>query len=276
MAKFIISLLITAWGAFYSANGQSAKDIKNQLFHPEMTDSEFSIRVEESDYYKSAYASIDDVLQAFSVPFTPTGEITFAPHEFKLGTFKIDTEFEPDRVRGSWLGFWNELEKAERKNWGLIRWAIEKLIIPKSKENYETEVAWYGWQITSFGAANVATVGWVRVFSSEDIRQPANGAMDGLWIHILKNLDRINIIPTGAVDADSAVWCVQLETFVKGIDRPLRRKIDKIFMSEANYNHYIEGRRKAYNDKYKAVEDLEMIEIKQGPYLGESDKIKFN
>ena len=27
---------------------------------------------------------------------------------------------------------------------------------------------------------------------------------------------------------------------------------------------------------FSVIEDLEMIEIKQGPYLGESDKIKFN
>jgi hypothetical protein len=260
MAKFLVTLLIAAWGAFYSADGQSAKDIKQQLFHPEMTDSEFALRSEESDYYKSAFSSIDGVLQAFSIPFTDKGSITFAPNEFKLGEFKIDTLFTPDEVRGSWLGFWQELSKPERKTWGLIRWAIEKMIIPKSKEEYETDVAWYGWQITEYGTASTNTTTFARVFSAKDVKQPANGAMDGLWIHMLKNLARINVIATGAVNADAEAWCTQVETFADDIDAPLRRKIDKLFMSETNYNHYIRGRRKKYNEQYKAVEDLTVIE----------------
>ena len=134
------------------------------------------------------------------------------------------------------------------------------MIIPKAKEEYETEVAWYGWQITGYGTPSTNTTTFARVFSSNDVKQPANGAMDGLWIHILKNLARINVIATGAVNADSATWCTQVETFAQGIDAPLRRKIDKIFMSEANYNHYIRGRRAKYNEQYKAVEDLTQIE----------------
>lgn len=255
-----IVAIVAAWGAFYIDGGQSAKDIRAQLFDEEMTDAEFSARPEAGDEYRTAYATTSDVLQAFSIPFTEKGAATFAPNTIPLGEFKIDALLTPKVARKSWLGFLASDKTVKPEEYGIIRWAIEKLFIPKAKEEYEKEVAWYGWAITGYDATpNVTTTGWIREHTSESDAQPSNGAMDGIWIHILKNLARINVINTGAVGTDAAAWCTKVETFAAGIDAPLRRKIDKLFMSEANYNLYREGRRLKYNINYESVMDLTAI-----------------
>lgn len=260
-----VAALVLAWGAYYIDGGQSEKDIRTQLFDVEMTDAEFSARPESGDEYRTAYATTSDVLQAFSIPFTEKGEGTFAPNMIPLGNFKMDILMVPLRLVKSWAGFLVSDETVEPEKFGIIRWAIEKLYIPKAKEQYEQEVAWYGWAITGHSATNSVTAapgtstGWERVIGEEDVEQPANGAMDGLWIHILKNLDRMTTIATGAVGTNAETWCTNIESFTADIDAPLRRKIDKIFMSEANYNLYREGRRLKYNINYLSEQDLTAI-----------------
>lgn len=261
MGAFVISALIALWGNIYTNEGQTAADIRKQLFEPGMTDAYFANRPTKNDTYKSVYSTTDDVLQAFSIPFTEDGNITFKPSEVKLGSFKIDKKLTPDELRNSYVGFLANIEEPERKNWPIIRWAIEQLYIPRANEQYEQEVAWYGWEITGYDATpNVTTTGWVREFTAKDVAQPANGSMDGLWIQILKNLSRVNVIATGAVGTDATAWCTKVETFCEGIDAPLRAKIDYLFMSEKNFNLYKRGRRAKYNSQYLAEADLMAID----------------
>lgn len=262
MANFVITALVAAFGMFYTAEGQTAKDIRSQLFEPEMTDNEFMLVPEESDVHKAGYGTITSVTQAFSIPFTEYGKITFSGHKIELGEFKIDVLITPDELRHSWAAFLLSIDIEEKKNWPIINWAIQQMIIPQSKEDYETEIAWYGWKSDGTYAASPTVNGatFVRQLKSSATANPANAAMDGIWIHMLKNISRINVFTTGAVGTDAVAWCTKVETFWDSVPMKLRSKIDFCYMSEANAILYKRGRRAKYNTNYLQEEDLTSID----------------
>jgi len=260
MPTIDIAQVIADFGAIYNKEGQTEKQIKTALLQSARTDSFFKKRpMKGANHYKSVFASVDAVLQAFGIPVTNKGGATFKPHMQKLGEFKIDDLMEPDRFRNSYLGFLAELEKTDRTKWNVLKWYIMQLLIPRALEQYELECAYYGWEKTGFDPApTVDGSTFTREFVDDSSALPANAAVDGIRTQIQKFVadGRATVINTGALSADPETFCDQVEAFVDGIEKPLMRKLDYIFMSVAHYDRYIEGRRLKYNLNYEAKTDL--------------------
>lgn len=260
-----IQQLIDEWGAFYRPEGQTARDIKTQLLVEDDISQYFPAIPHEGSHFRSVYATIDEVLQAFSIPFTPKSTMTFKPWEQRLGEFKIDAMIYPDKLWPSYLGFLATKSQQDRSQWPFIRWAIQEMLLPKAQEDFILEVAYKGWQYNGYAAVpTVNAITFVRELDSANVNNPlpANASMDGIQVQIAKMVadNRANVITMGAWNADPATFCGQIESFAQQIDSPLRRKIDFLFMSEVNYNKYIDGRRAKYNLYWQQEADLELID----------------
>jgi hypothetical protein len=257
-----IDEIIQEWGAKYIDQGQTAKDIKTELYAQDDIMVDFRRVPETNTHYRSAYASINEVLQAFSVPFVTKAQSKFRPWEQKLGEFKIDQLVTPDRVRQSWLGFLATLNELDRTKWPIVEWMIRKQLLPKSKEDFLLNTAYWGWQLT--GYADTPTIDgttFVREFTNESALTPANASMDGIRTQLAKMnaAGRLNVITVGAWDTDDDDFCTQIENFVKEIPTQYRRQIDFLYMSEEMRNKYRDGRRKKYNLYYAQEQNLDAI-----------------
>ncbi|REE01138.1 hypothetical protein [Marinoscillum furvescens] len=278
-----IDQIVAEWGKEYVDRGQTARDIKMKLFKMDDLSMYFRQIPWDESHYKSVYATIDSVLQAFSIPFTAKNKSTFTPWQQELGEFKIDATSTPDTLWPSYLGFLTEIEKADRSKWGFIKWLITEQLLPQAEEDFISEVAYKGWKITEFNAAKtVSQAGAVftRQFSSNDIVQPANGSMDGIKHQIARMvaLGRVTPITVGAWSIDPVTFCGQIEAFVKEIPKELRKKIDFLFMSETLRDRYVDGRREKYNLYYRQESDLEAIDkstikVKQSDAMEGSEQV---
>ena len=265
MSVIDISAIITEFGSKYANEGQMMRDIKKQLFAPSETEKFFRKIPYKNDVYKSGYATIDEVVQAFAIDFVAKSTLTFQPWSTELGEFKIDQKFIPDNFRHSWLGFLAELEKVDRSKWMILRWYIQQMLLPRSEEDMETAIAYWGWKWTGVnGTPTVNGATFVRQRSDETtvgLNTKANGAMDGIHTLIAKMVDasRANVIATGALSTDPATFAGQIEDWVEAISPELRAKCDYVFMSEALVNLYKDGIRAKYNAYYKQEGDLAAI-----------------
>jgi hypothetical protein len=255
--------IIAEWGARYTPEGQTTKDIKKQLFSPSETEAFFMNVPTEGDYYKSSFVTIGDVTQAFSVPFVSKGGTTFQPWETRLGEYKIDQLMTPDRFRNSWLGFLASINEADRSKWPIINWYIQQLLLPKADEEQEEEQSYWGWQVTGYaGTPTVNGTTYVRQFANESTVTPANAAVDGIHTIIAKmrTAGRCTVNNSGAWSTTPATFVTELENWMQAIEPNLRRKLDYVFMSETLKNRYMDGRRIKYNTYYAQESDLLKID----------------
>lgn len=276
-----ISAIISEWDKKYINQGQTARDIKKMLFHDDDISQYFRTIPHQNSHYRSAYATIDAVLQAFAIPFTNKSTTTFKPHEQRLGEFKIDTKIVPDELWPSWLGFLAQLEKVDRSKWIFIQWAITELLIPKAQEDFLQDVAYWGWQYSGIDAApTVDGATFERELTSNTVALPANASMDGIKKQIAKFVagERIDPIAAGAWSMDPVTFCEQIEAWVLEIPKPLRKKLDFLFMRDELRNRYRDGRREKYNMYYAQEADLDLIDktkirVKETESMEGSDQI---
>lgn len=266
MAIIDISAIISEFGAKYTDEGQMMKDIKKQLFTQGETEAFFQKRPHKDDTYKSGYATIDEVVQAFAIPFIAKSTLVFKPWVTPLGEFKIDQLFTPDNFRGSWLGFLATIKEVDRSKWPILKWYIKQMLLPRSEDDMEVAIAYRGWQWTGIdgGAPTVDGTTLERERSDDStpgLNLKANGAMNGIHALLVKMVQasRANVINTGALSADPATFCTQIEDWVEAMLPELRAKCDYVFMSEANVNKYMDGVRAKYNANYKQEADLKGI-----------------
>src|SRR5690606_33578238 len=87
--------------------------------------------------------AISPVLQAYQDTFTPYGNTTFTGRKIDLFPLKIDWEENPTKIWNSWLGFLAS-EDVSRKEWPIIRYIIENLILGKAQEDWELTAIYSG------------------------------------------------------------------------------------------------------------------------------------
>lgn len=274
--------LITNWGATYDPRkGDTYKMIKKKIFEPSVTETYFRKQKQEGDLYKSIFATIDSVYQAFAIPFTPKGTIDYTPWEQRIGEFKIDLMFAPDVFRNTYLAFLADVKEVDKTKWNILKWNVAEMVLPKAREEMENEIAWYGWMRTGYNAApTVDGATLVRELASKDVASPANAAMDGIWIQIIRMVQQnlCNVINSMAWSTDPKTFCDEIEEWCYMIPEVERRLMDFLFMSDTLYRRYKIGRRIKYNLNYAQVEDLEEIEdtmmkVKKLPSMAGSQKV---
>lgn len=257
-----IQEIVDQWGQVYVPEGQTEKDIKKMIFTEDDLSGDFRKVPNTGSIYKSAYSTIDEVLQAFQVPFLPKGDIAFKPIEFQLGQFKVDITLRPDDFRRSWLGFLAQLDEVDRAKWPFIRWYIQNMLAGRISTDFIKKVAFYGWQTTGFvdsGAViNAAT--FRREFVKGTVT-PANAAMDGILTTLIKLNDtgRVNVINVGAWSTDPVTYVTQVENFIKAIPFELRESLDFLYTNKTRHELYRTGRRLKYNMQYAQVADLDVV-----------------
>jgi len=263
MGDINIAALVAAWMAKYTDNGQSFKDIRTQLFQPTVSEQFFRLRPNgSSTTFKSVYATVDSVLQAFTYQFAPKGGATFKPWEIELGEFKIDDILYPDKLKHSWAGFVHDPENKDRSKWGIVEWYIRASLLPKAIEEYENETFFWGWKKTGFDATpTVDGSTFERELADANAPLPANAAVDGIRTQIIKMVDsgRVAPVASGAIEAAPKDFCNQIEDFVSGVDRLVQNKLDYLFMSEELAERYVDGRVEKYNMNYQQVEKIDRV-----------------
>ena len=266
MADFNIDAIIAEFGARYTPEGQTAKDIKTQLFAPSETEAFFMNVPTDGDYYKSAFATVDEVTQAFSIPFVSKGEVAFEPWQTKLGEYKVDQLFFPDKFRNSWLGFLANIAEVDRSKWPVLLWYVRELLTPKINEEQEEEQSFWGWQKTGNAATPVVNgTTFIRQFATataSTVATPANAAVDGIHTIIarMRAAGRATVNNSGAWSTDPVIFCTEVEEWVQAVNPKLRRKLDFLFMEEDLKNRYVDGRREKYNKNYAQESDLLKID----------------
>lgn len=255
-----IQEIVDQWGQVYVPEGQTEKDIKKMIFTEDDLSADFNRVPNEGSIYKSAYATIDEVLQAFQLDFLPKGDIEFKPIQYQLGQFKIDITLAPDKFRRNWMGFLAKLDEPDRAKWPFIRWYIQVMLMPKSQDDFIKKVAYYGWEVTAFvaAAASVDPDTFERQFIKGEVT-PANAAMDGMGTVLKKIQARTNVITVGAWSSDPVTYCTQVENFIKAIPHEFRDGLDFLYNSKARHELYREGKRLKYNINYAQVGDLDTI-----------------
>lgn len=107
---------------------------------------------------------MDEIVQTFQSSFTPKGNLKFEPNEIRVRNMKIDKALHPDKIKGNWLGFLAGLDKEARAEWPIVRYILEKHIVPQMHQDMETKAYFKG--------SYVAPV--------EGVAGPASGTMDGI------------------------------------------------------------------------------------------------
>lgn len=241
--------VVAQYGAYYKPGSDNEKNLRNTLYKPSETAAFFSPRPTEDTIYRGNLASLDRVVQPFQKAFTPIGTFKFAPNEFPLYKLKIDLQEYPDDLEATYLGFLANLPEADRAQWPFVRWAVENHVKPRRDQDLE-ENEYFGGVYAAPGAGVAGAAGTsmngirkvIRAYNTAGRTNLGNGA-----------------IATGAAAADPADWCTQVEEFVRAMDKRLRSRVDKIFMSTELELRYRDGKDKKYNMTYAKDTDLQTI-----------------
>ena len=220
-----ITDILTEYGSYYIKGGQNEKRLKNLLMYGfEFLQYMTPIPTDDT-IYRMAEAEIDDVLQGFKTTFSPTGGDKFKPNPIELFQNKIDKEYSPDDISKSWLGFLGS-NSLERKDWPLIRWLLEKKIIPKMHENFETAIYSAVYQAPPAGTTPGALL------------HIMNGIKYQLIQGIGNDLNRITLNPLTTSNIFD-----EIETFRQSISVVYRRQKMNYFMSTYWAEQYMKGKR---------------------------------
>lgn len=218
-----ISEIVSEFQGFVGKNN----DLKKLLLQPTES-TKFMTRVMQEDPYRAAKAVIDDLVQGFQKGWTPKGNATFTPIQIDHRRHKIDLEFFPDEIVGTWLGFLAK-ENTNRTEWPISKYIIYELILKKVAQNRELKM--YG-----TGVYEAVT---------PDSAQAVGKSMNG-FVTILENLhasgtSNVNFIELEALTEDNIFE--QLELFSDSIDEIYQSIPMNIHLSRAWFKKYLRKRR---------------------------------
>lgn len=242
--------IVTDFGDYYLNEGQNETRLLTAIRQKSVTTTHAKPIVTENDVYRSANSALGEVVQNFQKAFTVKGDITFTPNEIRLRNLKVDISLYPDDVKGSWLGFLQNLDDQERKNWPIVRYLMEKEVVPQISEDMELKAYYKG----AYAAHTPGTAS-----ATADV-------MDGLKTVITAGLlgDMNTVTLTDAVSETNAFD--RVEEFVDQIDDVLDGEKLKIFMDPKIVRWYLRDKRNTHGtdvnyDPNKPVVDFTNVEI---------------
>lgn len=230
--------IITEFGNYYKPGGQSIKDVRTALMAPSETELFFGTpRLTTATRIELSNAAISRVLQGYQVDFTEIGQTEFTPQIINLDHFKIDVKIAPAELMESWLGFLAE-NALQPKDCPLIKYWLEMLVIPKSKEDLEIYEIFAG----------------KKVAPTKGTASAAGSNMNGIK-EKLKAAD-ISVITMGAVPTEPVEFVDYVEDFAGNIPEVARNATKNIAMNKTLELRYKQGKRKKYNQYYAQDADL--------------------
>lgn len=136
--------LVTQFGSYYLTEGQNLDRLKAAIRQPAVTPGYAVPIISESDVYRNSNTVLGSIVQQFQKTFTAKGDLTFKPNEIRLRNLKVDLSLYPDDVKGKWIGFLASLTDQERANWPIVRYLLEKEVVPQIQHDLEMSAYWKG------------------------------------------------------------------------------------------------------------------------------------
>ena len=222
--------LVTQFGAHYINEGQNESRLLSAVRQPSVTASYAKPIIYDGDLYRFSNTSLGEIVQGFQKAFTTKGDITFAPNEIPLRNLKIDLSLYPDDVKGSWLGFLQSLSEQDRAKWPIVRYLLEKEVVPQLHEDMELKAYFKG--------AYVAATPGTPTTTAETV--------DGVKTLITAGLagDMNTVVLTDAITAANAFD--RVEEFVDQIDDVLNSTKMRIYMDPKILRWYHRDKRNTH------------------------------
>lgn len=242
--------IVESFGSHYIPEGQNEKRLLSALRTPSVTTGYAKPIIYDGDTYRFAHTRLGEIVQQFQKQFTPKGDLEFKPKEIKLRNIKIDLSLYPDEVKGSWLGFLQGLEEQERSKWPLIRFLIEKEVLPQLKQDLELKAYFKGKYI----APTAGTAG----DSSKVIDGVKTLLEAGIADSSMNSVALDKITATNAFD--------MIEQFVDNIDPLLNGTKMRVYMPEKILRWYHRDKRNTHGtdvnyNPQKPVVDFTNVEL---------------
>lgn len=234
--------VITEFGAYYLDHGQNLNDLRKQLFQKSETETMFTRIETDQTVLRGAEPRVTRLLQPYQKTWSPTGTVSFKPVDIPLFKQKIDFEDYPDDLEASWLGFLAD-KNLDRKQWPIVRYIVEELIMPQMEEDLEENEIYAG----EYAAPGVpGTAG------------AAGTAMDGIKLIINNWIDdgRTSTIATGALESDPVDFVTQIEEWCKSIDQKYWKLAMELGLNPQLHRRFMDGMQIKYNQYYKQKDDL--------------------
>lgn len=234
-----ISQLVAEFGAYYKAKGQNVKDIRGQLMSVNETDRLFQLNPTNDTRLEGGTIDIGPVLQAYQDTFTKYGDVSLAGVVIDLYQLKVDLEKNPNSLERSWAGFLAS-NKLKRSEWPIVRYLIEKLVIPKIQEDWELNGVFKG-------APTAITPGTAHpiINSVKGIKKLQNDAVTAA---------KLSPIVLGSVPTDIVQMVDYVEAFVDSIPKEALPFLQDIAMSDTLFKRFRKGMCKKYNMNYAQME----------------------
>jgi hypothetical protein len=256
--------LVSEYGAYYLNNTANMNRLYAAIRQKTMTTDMAVMKVIKDTIYQGAKTSLGNIVQPFQKAFTEKGDLDFDPATINLYKMKVDISMYPDDIEESYAGFLasNELSK---KEWPLIRYAIEKEIIPQIDSDLELNEYFTGVYATPTpgnpGASGTSMTGLKKIID------------DGLTA---SEINEVTL--TGGITASNAL--TQVEAFVDNFEDKYAGIPIIMCMSESNRMKYFRDKRNTlgantnYGDnKVLTVDGKENIKILGLPSMAGSDYI---
>lgn len=240
MAKLLITVqdVIDEFGR-YVDNGQNRKDIKKELYGPNVYESLISDNKKTNDLVvKSVYMTGDEILQAFQCAWTPKGGIRITPNKIILQEVKIDIDLPcMKETFESWLGFLDDgnLDYSQKP---FVAWLLDEYLYPRHKKDRE---------IVSFSGS--------RVEPTTGIAGATIASVDGFNTILKNKITDGKIIPivSGVWPTDPVQFVTALEAWTKNIDPLMVSSLEPFRMAPELVERLKVGNRAKYNTNYQLI-----------------------
>jgi hypothetical protein len=241
--------IVTAFGAHYLNEGQNLDSLKEAIRQPSVTPSFAIPIIIEGDVYRSSNAALGEIVQGFQKAFTSKGDLTFTPNEIPLRNAKVDLSLYPDDVKGKWLGFLASLTIQERAQWPLVKYLLERHVVPQIPHDMETKAYWGG----SYVAPTPGTAG------------TAAGTMDGLKKLIDAGLTAttINAIALTALPTPTSIFDA-IEEFTDDMladNEALEGAKIRVFMEPKFLRNYFRDKRNTHGNDVNYVAGVNTVDF---------------
>lgn len=256
--------IVAAFGSYYVPEGQDMDRLKSALRLPSITADCAKPIIYDGEVYKFSNVIFQEIVQQFQKKFTEKGDLTFKPNKITLRKMKMDLALYPDDVDGSWLGFLGSINEQERKNWPIVKYMLEKEVVPQLKSDMETKAYFKG----------------VFVEPTAGVAGTAAGTMDG----IKKLLDdgladgSMNAVALSAIPSNANAFDT-FEEFADNLDETLAGVPVTIYASTAKVKAYLRDKRNTHGTdvNYEAgkitIDFADNVKIKGLPSMAGSPYI---
>jgi uncharacterized protein YciU (UPF0263 family) len=219
--------LKSAFGTYVSKND---KKIFHLLTQPTVSQKYMSTIASAVTEYRSAKATIGNVVQGFTTTYNDKGAMEFTPRTIKNYRHKINVSITPDEVYESWVGWLVDNDK-QPKDRDIIDYAIKELIMPKVLDDRENLLIGKG----DYDSGNLDVAG-----------KSMNGFVTILEDAKTAGTSNINFISLDDITSTNVV--TQIEAFADEIDLLYQSIKMNVFVDPSIYKMYKRRYRDLYGD----------------------------